>query len=145
MEGFLLEGCDRVTEVDDKMCFACGQENPISLGLKFEEFESDKVRGEFTPGENHQGYDGIMHGGLIATLLDEAMAHVIGFKDIKAFTAELNIRFRTAVEIGKKLKIIGEYKGTKKSSIANVHYTEAEIYDEAGNLKAKAKAKFMEA
>lgn len=134
-----------MTEVDDKMCFACGQENPISLGLKFKEIDKNTVREEFTPGENHQGYEGIMHGGLIATLLDEAMAYVIGFKDIQAFTAELNIRFRTAVEIGKKLEIIGEYKGSKKSSIANVYYTEAKIFDEEGNLKAKAKAKFMEA
>jgi len=134
-----------MTEVDDKMCFACGQENPISLGLKFKEIDENTVKGEFTPGENHQGYDGIMHGGLIATLLDEAMAYVIGFKDIQAFTAELNIRFRTAVEIGKRLEIIGEYKDSKKSSIANVYYTEAKIFDEEGNLKAKAKAKFMEA
>ncbi len=134
-----------MTEVDDKMCFACGQENPISLGLKFEEMDANRVRGEFTPSENHQGYDGIMHGGLIATLLDEAMAYVIGFKNIQAFTAELNIRFRTAVEIGKKLKIIGEYKDSKKSSIGNVYYTEAKIFDSEGNLKAKAQAKFMEA
>jgi uncharacterized protein (TIGR00369 family) len=134
-----------MTEVDDKMCFACGQENPISLGLKFEKIDGNRVKGEFTPGENHQGYDGIMHGGLIATLLDEAMAYVMGFKDIQAFTAELNIRFRTAVEIGKKLKIIGEFKKSKKSSIANVYYTEAKIFDEEGNLKAKAKAKFIEA
>jgi|SRR6056297_2057963 len=134
-----------MTEVDDKMCFACGQENPISLGLKFEKIDVNKVKGEFVPGENHQGYDGIMHGGLIATLLDEAMAYVMGFKDVQAFTAELNIRFRTAVEIGKKLKIIGEFKKSKKSSIANVYYTEAKIFDEEGNLKAKANAKFIEA
>lgn len=130
-------------EVDDKMCFACGQENPISLGLKFEEVDNDSVKGEFTPGENHQGYDGIMHGGLIATLLDEAMAYVIGFKDIKAYTAELNIRFRTAVEIGQKLEIVGKYKGAKESSIANIYYTEAKIFDKNGKLKAKADAKFM--
>lgn len=134
-----------MTEVDDKMCFACGEENPISLGLKFKAISENKVRGEFIPAENHQGYNGIMHGGLIATLLDEAMAYVIGFKDIQAFTAELNIRFRTAVEIGKKLEIIGLFKDVKKSSIANVYYTEAKIFDEEGNLKAKAKAKFMEA
>lgn len=134
-----------MTEVDDKMCFACGQENPISLGLKFEKIDENRVKGEFIPGENHQGYDGIMHGGLIATLLDEAMAYVMGFKDIQAFTGELNIRFRTAVEIGKKLKIIGEYKSAKKTSIANVYYTEAKIFDKDDNLKAKAEAKFIEA
>lgn len=131
-------------EVEDGMCFACGEKNPISLALEFEEIAENKVRAEFIPGENHQGYNGIIHGGLTATLLDEAMAHVIGFKGIKAFTAELNIRFRKAIEIGKKLEIIGQYKSFKKSSIANVHYAQAEIFDEEGNLKAQAEAKFIE-
>ena len=73
------------------------------------------------------------------------MAHVIGFKGIKAFTAELNIRYRKAIEIGKTIEIIGEYKSSKKSSIASVHYAQAEIFDQKGNLKAKAEAKFIEA
>lgn len=132
-------------EVEDGMCFACGDKNPISLALDFESITEDKVKAEFIPGEYHQGYDGIIHGGLTATLLDEAMAHVIGFKGIKAFTAELNIRYRKAIEIGEKLEIIGEYKRSKKSSIANVHYAQAEIFDKEGNLKAQAESKFIEA
>lgn len=131
-------------EVEDGMCFACGEKNPISLGLKFKELSENKVKAEFIPAENHQGYDGIIHGGLTATLLDEAMAHVIGFKGIKAFTAELNVRFRKAIEIGEKLEIIGYYKKSKESSIAVVHYTAAEIFDQNANLKAKAEAKFIE-
>ena len=132
-------------EVEDGMCFACGEKNPISLALKFEAINENKVRAEFTPGVYHQGYNGIIHGGLTATLLDEAMAHVIGFKRIKAFTAELEIRYRQAIEIGEKLEIIGEYKNSKKSSIANVYYAQAEIFDKNGNLKAQAEAKFIEA
>lgn len=127
------------------MCFACGPENPIALGLKFKQIAENKVKAEFQPSENHQGYNGIIHGGLTATLLDEAMAYVVGFKGIKAFTAELNIRFRKAIEIGKPLEIIGEYKNSKKTSIANIYYTEAKIFDKNGNLKAKAEAKFIEA
>ncbi|MFN2340598.1 MAG: PaaI family thioesterase [Halanaerobium sp.] len=132
-------------EVEDGMCFACGENNPISLALNFEEVNENKVRAEFRPGEYHQGYQGIIHGGLTATLLDEAMAHVIGFKGIKAFTAELNIRYRKAIEIGEKLELVGKYKSSKKSSIAVVHYTQAEIFDQKGNLKAEAEAKFIEA
>lgn len=132
-------------EVEDGMCFACGEKNPISLSLKFKEIGENKVKAEFIPGEYHQGYNGIIHGGLTATLLDEAMAHVIGFKGIKAFTAELNVRFRKAIEIGEKLEIIGEYKSSKKTSVANVYYAQAEIFDKNGNLKAKAEAKFIEA
>lgn len=131
-------------EVEDGMCFACGEKNPISLRLDFKKVSENKVKAEFIAKKNHQGYNGIIHGGLTATLLDEAMAHVIGFKGIKAFTAELNIRYRKAIEIGEKLKIIGEYKASKESSIAVVHYTKAEIFDQKGNLKAKAEAKFIE-
>ena len=131
-------------EVEDGMCFACGEENPISLALKFEEVEENKVRAEFIPGEYHQGYNGIIHGGLTATLLDEAMAHVIGFKGIKAFTAELNVRYRKAIPVGEKLELIGYYKKCKESSIAVVHYTAAEILDQKGNLMAEAEAKFIE-
>ena len=131
-------------EVEDGMCFACGDKNPISLALKFKEIAENKVKAEFIPGEYHQGYNGIIHGGLTATLLDEAMAHVIGFKGIKAFTAELNIRYRKAIEIGEKLEIIGKYISSKKSSIANVHYAQAEIFDKNGILKAKAESKFIE-
>jgi acyl-coenzyme A thioesterase PaaI-like protein len=132
-------------EVEDGMCFACGEKNPISLSLKFKKISKNKVKAEFIPGEFHQGYNGIIHGGLTATLLDEAMAHVIGFKGIIAFTAELNIRYRKAIEIGESLEIFGEYKSFKKSSIANVHYAQAEIFDKDGNLKAQAEAKFIEA
>lgn len=132
-------------EVEDGMCFACGDKNPISLALKFKEVEENKVKAEFIPGEYHQGYNGIIHGGLTATLLDEAMAHVIGFKGIKAYTAELNVRFRKAIKIGEKLEIFGEYKRAKKSSIASVHYVQAEIFDSNGKLKAQAEAKFIEA
>jgi len=132
-------------EVEDGMCFACGDKNPISLALKFKEVDENRVKAGFVPGENHQGYNGIIHGGLTATLLDEAMAHVIGFKGIKAFTAELNVRYRKAIEIGESLEIYGEYKSSKKSSIANVHYAQAEIFDKDGNLKAQAEAKFIEA
>lgn len=132
-------------EVDDGMCFACGEENPISLNLKFKAVNDSEVQAEFIPGKYHQGYNGIMHGGLIATLLDEAMAYAVGYRDIKAFTAELNIRFKKAVEIGKRVLIKGKYKNCTKRSIGTVHYTSAEIYDGDGELKAKAEAKFMEA
>ncbi len=129
---------------EDKMCFACGEENPISLGLKFEEIDENIVEAEFIPGELHQGYDGIMHGGLVSTLLDEAMAYAVGARGISAFTAEIKVRFKKAVKIGEKLKIKGYYKDCYSKSIGTIHFTEAEIKGESGKVKAKAEAKFME-
>lgn len=131
-------------DVDDAMCFACGEKNPISLNLDFKEIEENKVKALFIPGEYHQGYDGIIHGGLTSTLLDEAMAYAVGFKGIKAFTAELNIRFKSAIKIGEEVEIYGYYEKKKESSIAVVHYASAEIYDKNGKLKAKAESKFVE-
>ena len=131
-------------DVDDEMCFACGEKNPISLNLDFKQIDDNKVKALFVPGEYHQGYNGIIHGGLTSTLLDEAMAYVIGFKGIKAFTAELNIRFKSSIKVGEEIEIYGYYKKKKESSIAVVHYASAEIYDKNGKLKAKAKSKFVE-
>lgn len=131
-------------DVDDSMCFACGDKNPISLNLNFKKINEKKVKADFVPTKYYQGYKGIIHGGITSTLLDEAMSYAIGFKDIKAFTAELNIRFRSAIEINQELEIYGYYKDCKKSSIATIHYTAAEIYDKEGKLKAKAEAKFVE-
>ena len=131
-------------DVDDEMCFACGEKNPISLNLDFKQIDDNKVKALFVPGEYHQGYNGIIHGGLTSTLLDEAMAYVIGFKGIKAFTAELNIRFKSSIKVGEEIEIYGYYIKKKESSIAVVHYASAEIYDKNGKLKAKAKSKFVE-
>ncbi|SFL60646.1 PaaI family thioesterase [Halanaerobium salsuginis] len=133
-----------VPDVDDRMCFACGKENPISLALKFERISETEVEAKFTPQPIHQGYTGVIHGGILATLLDEAMAYAVGERGIKAFTAELNIRYKKPAQVGEKLVIKGVYKNSHLSRIARIHYTSAFIYDQSGNLKAKAEAKFVE-
>ncbi|ADQ14303.1 PaaI family thioesterase [Halanaerobium hydrogeniformans] len=140
----MQEGSDRMPEVDDAMCFACGEENPISLGLKFKKTSADIVEAKFTALKNHQGYNGIMHGGLVATLLDEAMAYAVGIKGITAYTAELNVRFKKALKIGEKVIIMGEYEKSLKRTIAVIHYCSAQILDSSDKLIAKAEAKFVE-
>ncbi|MCF8001472.1 MAG: PaaI family thioesterase [Halanaerobiales bacterium] len=124
---------------NDNMCFACGEDNPISLGLNFEKSGDKKVKAEFEPKEVHQGYKGIMHGGLISTLLDEAMAKVLSLNNILALTAKMNIRFRQPVSIDKKLLITAEIIKNK----TGLYFTEAEVRDINGDLFAEAEAKFM--
>ena len=123
----------------DRMCFACGSDNPIGLGLQFEFSGENKVKAEFIPGEVHQGFDGIMHGGLVSTLLDEAMAKVINMKGIRGVTAEMKTRFKHPVKIGINLVVSGILKDRYKKII----YTEAELKDTSGKLYARAEAKFM--
>ncbi len=122
-----------------KMCFACGKDNPISLGLEFKKNGQQGVRAEFIPEPVHQGYDGIMHGGLVTTLLDEAMVTAIIVEGIEAVTAALNVRFKKSVPIGEKLTVVGYITRNKSRLIMAAGY----INDSKGDTVASAEAKFM--
>lgn len=91
----------------NQMCFACGVNNPIGLKLKFRE-EKDTYIAEFTAGAEHQSYDGIVHGGIISTLLDEVMAGYIHARGHNAVTARLDVRFKKPTPIGEPLTITGK-------------------------------------
>jgi uncharacterized protein (TIGR00369 family) len=86
---------------DDQHCFACGGKNPAGLHLRFLIHEG-KVFTEFVPQKIHQGYKDIVHGGLISTILDEAMAKAALMQGMPALTAEITVRFRNPLLTGEK-------------------------------------------
>lgn len=86
---------------DDHYCFVCGEKNPSGLHLKFS-IQEGKVFTEFTPQKIHQGYKDIIHGGLISTLLDEAMVKAALMQGISAVTAEITVRFKNPLMAGEK-------------------------------------------
>lgn len=89
------------------MCFACGEKNPVGLHLHFFSIPDGQLA-FFTPGPEHQSYNGRMHGGLITLLLDEVMGNYLFKKDgLPAYTARLELRFRAPVEIGTTIKCEG--------------------------------------
>ena len=89
------------------MCFACGEENPIGLHLHFF-WLPDGVLAFFTPRPEHQSYNGRMHGGLITVLLDEIMGNYLFKKEgVPAYTARIDLRFRTPVQIGTTIRCEG--------------------------------------
>ncbi|MCF8011239.1 MAG: PaaI family thioesterase [Clostridiales bacterium] len=124
----------------DHMCFACSPHNPIGLKLKFKQ-EGKKVYTTFNPGEEHQGYNGFMHGGLISTLLDETMAQWLWLKEIPAMTAEITLRYSKPVPIDQELRVeaacISEYRGKVYDMQADL------ILSRDNSVAVKAKAKFM--
>jgi len=81
------------------LCFACGEKNPIGLKLKFRR-EGKGVRTDYTPDKMHQGWADIIHGGLITTVLDEAMAYAAGYWGVKCVTATVETRFRRPLSVG---------------------------------------------
>ena len=84
-------------------CFACSQTNPIGLRLRFAAGNNGGVRAEFVVGPNYQGYEGIVHGGIIAAALDDAMANLFHMRGRQAVTAKLEIRYRREAPIGQRL------------------------------------------
>ncbi|MEW6570119.1 MAG: PaaI family thioesterase [Nitrospirota bacterium] len=89
---------------DDSYCFVCGERNPNGLHIKFS-LREGKVVGEFVPKKIHQGYMDIVHGGLISTLLDEAMVKLALMQGMPAVTAEILIRFRNPLRTGERATI----------------------------------------
>ena len=87
-----------------RFCFACSQENPIGLKLKPVQ-DGDKVTAEFTAGKFHQGWDNVIHGGILYTLLDEVTAYAMLCHGIElGVTAKSEIRFKQVAPINKPIK-----------------------------------------
>jgi uncharacterized protein (TIGR00369 family) len=87
---------------EDHWCFGCGRQNPIGLKLTFYE-DGEQVWAPWTPQREHQGYEGIVHGGLITTVLDEVMGWAIYVRQLWAVTGSMNVRFRKPVPVGEAL------------------------------------------
>ena len=79
--------------IDDNYCFVCGKKNPIGLKLDFS-FDGKTITTEFVPQKEHQGYFNIVHGGIISTLLDEAMVKLAIEMGMPAVTARMDIRLQ---------------------------------------------------
>lgn len=99
---------------DFDMCYACGQKNPIGLKLKFDR-HGDGVRAEFTPSELHQGWSGVIHGGIIGCILDEAMSYAALAAGVNSLTARMQTRFKRPLPTGQSLVITAHItKQTRK-------------------------------
>ena len=119
------------TDLSESMCFGCGQNNPIGLKLDFQR-DGKTARTEFTPTEFHQAWPGIVHGGIITSMLDEAMAYAARFEGMNCVTGKMQIRFRHPAVIDEPLIIAG--KVTKKGK--RWIWTKASVSSRDGTLVA---------
>ncbi len=87
-----------------KSCYACGKDGN-SLGLSYNCIGDNSVYGEWFCNEKYQGYPGIVHGGIIAVILDSAMTNCLLKHGISAVTADLHIRYLKPVKINSLLRI----------------------------------------
>lgn len=91
---------------DYQRCFVCGQQNPFGLKLVYRQ-EDDSVVADFLPREEHQGYPGVLHGGIVAAVLDETLGRtaILGTKMAWTMTGRLEIRYRRNVPFGPLLRV----------------------------------------
>jgi len=127
----------RAKQPNSRHCFVCGVENPIGLHIKFYETAPGEVTADFCLPINYQGYPGIVHGGVIAAILDEAAGRAhMGPVDTPRFlfTAKMDVRYRKNVPIEQPLRLVGR-AGPTKSRTAEAS---SAIYDLQGTLLADA-------
>jgi acyl-coenzyme A thioesterase PaaI-like protein len=114
-------------------CFICGMENPIGLHLHIYETAPGEVESTYTAPDHFQGYPGILHGGIVAAMIDEISGRAqMGSEPLNPrfmFTARMEVKYRRNVPIGKPLKIIGK-AGKSRAKSAEAW---AGIYDAKTN------------
>ena len=119
-------------------CFGCGDLNPNGLKLAFR-LEDGVAVAEFDPEPQHQGYPGLMHGGLVATILDEAMGWAIHGRGIWAMTARMQVRFRRSVPLDRRLRVSARVTNQRQRLLQ----ARAELRDEGGTLLAEGEGAFL--
>lgn len=88
------------------MCFVCGTENPHGLGVRFRD-DGERVFCELTPADHHQGWPGVLHGGIISAVLDETIGRVAFLHDRWVQTGRLTLKFVRPAPLGVRLRATG--------------------------------------
>jgi len=121
-------------------CFGCGGDNSGGMKLRFEQDNTNrKIVGRFVLGKRYQGGGGFAHGGIIATLLDEAMGKVCRFREARAVTAELNVEYLKPVSVDKEIVVEGRETEQQGRNL----FIAGEIRNEAGEILARGRARFV--
>lgn len=128
-----------VSDAEAHHCFVCGPANPIGLHVRFA-LEGDVCVARFTPGEHHVGYAGVVHGGIVFSLLDDVMANSLWLRGERVFTARCEIRYRAAIPVGMPLRLEGRITGRRKRLVET---TGTVLNAASGALLASATAQFM--
>jgi uncharacterized protein (TIGR00369 family) len=121
-------------------CFGCGGANERGMKLTYvQDNVKRRIVGKFILGEAYQGGGGMGHGGIIATLLDEAMGKVCRFREVRAVTAELTVQYLKPVKVDEEIVVEGFETDQKGRNL----FLAGEIRNSAGELLAKGTGRFV--
>ena len=120
-------------------CFVCGPGNPDGLQLRFR-LEDGVCRTEWTPAATYMGYDGVTHGGILFSLLDDVMANMLFLQGEVCYTARAEIRFRAALPIGTPIRL--EARLAKRRGRLVILHAQA-IRQDSGEVVVESTGRFM--
>jgi uncharacterized protein (TIGR00369 family) len=120
-------------------CFVCGQDNPSGLKVGFRRLGDGEVVAGWSPGPAWEGFSGIVHGGVLSAVLDEAMSKAVISSGAEALTAELRVRYVLPVRSGTTVEVRGWVVNRDRRLIE----TEAAITGANGSEYAHAWGRFL--
>lgn len=120
-------------------CVVCWDRHPFGLKVDYRVVGEHRVAGAFACGKSYEGYSNVIHGGIVSTLLDGAMASCMLAKGIEAYTVDLRVRYRGPVEIGIPATLHAEWL----QGSGPLHLLQATL-EQGGKVRASARAKFFE-
>jgi len=130
----------RNDRVKKNYCFACGQDNPDGMHLKFHADAAGKhYTSRFRLGKRYTGPPGHCHGGIIATILDDAMSKLNKLRDQPAATARMTVEYLRPVPLNKPLRVESREISQHGRKLTRT----AEISDQKGNVLARSRGVFV--
>jgi uncharacterized protein (TIGR00369 family) len=130
----------RYVRLQKNHCFVCGKDNPEGMHLRFTyDEEHDCFVSRFRLGKRYTGPPGHCHGGVIATILDEAMGKVNKLRHVVAVTAEITVNYLKPVPLNKPLRVESREEKVRGRQHINV----AEILNQKGEVLARGRGIFI--
>jgi uncharacterized protein (TIGR00369 family) len=134
-------GDDRLNDCSAyQRCFGCGLRNDAGLQLVFRQ-EGGEIVTEFTPDVRFQGFPGVVHGGILATLLDETLSRTATAEGRWMMTGRMDVRFRRAAPLGRPLRITARTVSSRSRMVAAAG--EIRLADEPTAVIADARGTFL--
>jgi uncharacterized protein (TIGR00369 family) len=139
----------RRRQPNSRMCFVCGMRNPIGLKIIFEG-DGERVWANFTAKEEHQGYPGVLHGGITFALLDEVIGRAAMELDESSpwmMTARAEMRYRKPVPIGEELTLVGQITRVRSRAVegmGEIRLSDGSVAVEATAMYAKVPTSLAE-
>jgi len=129
----------------DKGCFVCGKDNPFGLKLHFNIEDEHTVSAKFTPAEHLIGFKGMLHGGIMSAVLDDALCWAIYNSTGKFYvTSQLNVNFKKPGSMKGEFTVVGRAIRSDEKRSRKVEHAKAELKDASGHIVADAEGTFFQ-